>query len=36
MVASEFEGPFFPARKWFFKHMIRFGRWRARRGASTD
>jgi predicted aldo/keto reductase-like oxidoreductase len=31
-VAAEFEGPFFPVKKWFFKRMIKFGRWRAKRG----
>jgi len=31
-VASEFEGPFFPMKRAFFKQMIRFGRWRAKRG----
>jgi predicted aldo/keto reductase-like oxidoreductase len=30
--AAEFEGPFFPLKKWLFRRMMRLGRWRARRG----
>jgi uncharacterized protein len=33
-IAAEFEGPFFPARMWLFKRMMRLARWRARRGRS--
>lgn len=29
--AADFEGPFFPARRWLFKRMATFGRWRAKR-----
>ena len=32
LVAAEFEGPFFPAKKWFFKRAMALARWRAKRG----
>jgi len=35
-VAAEFEGPFFPVKKWFFARMMKLGRWRARRGQPAD
>jgi predicted aldo/keto reductase-like oxidoreductase len=35
-VAAEFEGPFFPVKKWFFRRTIKFGRWRAKRGQSSE
>ena len=31
-VAADFEGPFFPAKRWLFKRMMTVGRWRAKRG----
>jgi len=31
-VAAEFEGPFFPMKKWLFKRRMSFARWRAKRG----
>jgi predicted aldo/keto reductase-like oxidoreductase len=31
-VASEFEGPLFPARRWLLMKLMDVGRWRARRG----
>lgn len=34
-VAADFEGHFFPVKKWFFKRMMTLGRWRAKRGRPT-
>ena len=36
IVAAEFEGPLFPAKKWLFRRMIALGRWRANRGRTDD
>jgi predicted aldo/keto reductase-like oxidoreductase len=36
VVAAEFEGPFFQAKKWFFRRSIAFSRWRAKRGRANE
>ncbi len=36
LVAAEFEGPFFPAKKWFFQRAVALARWRSKRGQKQD
>jgi predicted aldo/keto reductase-like oxidoreductase len=35
-VATEMEGPLMPVKTWFYRRMLRFARWRARRGMPRE